>query len=410
MTKRNDIEKLEQFMLDIDELDKLTKYNNEVNFFEITGMDNREIKHSNFLKWLLDANANHNIGDKFVRKFMQKVIKANKNNRIINSDIIEISLLNYYDFLIRREWNNLDIFMVSDKCKFTITIENKIYSSESENQTKKYRNKIEDYYKDYTNLFIFLTREGEEAQDSEYWCNATYYMVKEVLEEILQEYKDLSSDVELLIKNYISILRRKILMDKDIKKICEEIYKKHKDALELIYQYRPNEAAAISNHIQDFIERHAEKYNIIFDKENSSNTYIRFTTRNMNELIPKSNDLSFGWNNGYSFLYEIEVYGNYKSSCVGTISNPSNTTCIKLYKITQANPKKFKISHKNAELPNIWARVFRSETLLEKDQIQNGLQDCEELLEGNLKRLFTEEIPNFEKFIITELNENNQEI
>ena len=147
MEKDKSIEKLEQFMLDIDELDKLTKYNNEVNFFKIAGIENKEIKHSNFLKWLLNANANHNIGDKFVRKFMQKVIKANKNNRIINSDIIKISLLDYYDFLIRREWNNLDIFMVSDNCQFTITIENKIYSSESKNQTINYRNKILEYYK-----------------------------------------------------------------------------------------------------------------------------------------------------------------------------------------------------------------------------------------------------------------------
>lgn len=410
MEKDKSIEKLEQFMLDIDELDKLTKYNNEVNFFKITGIENKEIKHSNFLKWLLNANANHNIGDKFVRKFMQKVIKANKNNRIINSDIIKISLLDYYDFLIRREWNNLDIFMVSDNCQFTITIENKIYSSESKNQTINYRNKILEYYKDYTNLFIFLTPEGKEAQDSEYWCSATYYMIKECIEEILTENEELLPDAKLLLKNYVSMLGREILMDNEIKKICNEIYKKHRDALELIFQYRPNEAASISNYIQDFIEQNADTYGIIFDRDNCSNTYIRFTTRYMNELIPKSNDHSFGWNNGYSFLYEIEVYGNYKSSCVGTISNTSNATCIKLYKITQANSKKFNISHKNAELPNIWARVFRSEILLEKDQIQNGLQDCEEILKKNLIRLFTEEIPNFEKLIKTELNENNQGI
>ena len=135
MTNKEELEVLEKFMMNIDELDKLSKYQNEVNFFEITGMVSKEIKHSNFLAWLFNANANHGVGDKFIRRFMQKVIKANQGIKTINSDVIKLSLLDFDTFIIKREWKNIDIFMVSDEEKFTITIENKIYSSERANQT-----------------------------------------------------------------------------------------------------------------------------------------------------------------------------------------------------------------------------------------------------------------------------------
>lgn len=399
MSDENQIKELENFMMNIDELDKLSKYQNEVNFFEITGMVSKEIKHSNFLAWLFNANANHGIGDKFIRKFMQKVMKENQGSKAINSDILHLSLLDYDTFMIKREWKNIDIFMVSDEEKYTITIENKIYASERQNQTLDYRSKVEPIYKGYTNIYIFLTIDGLQAQDSEYWCNANYYMVVEAIDEILKENPNLSDDVKLLLKNYVSMLRRDIIMDKDIEKICNEIYKKYKVALDLIYQYRPDEVASISDFIMDFLEKNAEKYNVIFDRDNCSKAYVRFTTKYMNSLVPKNNDLSYGWKNGCGFLYEIEIPGNYKSQCFACISDASNPVCVEIFKIAQKNHKKFNILHKNNETPNQWARVFRSNIILDKEQIQNGLEECEDVLVRHLDKLLSEEIPAFENYI-----------
>lgn len=393
-----DEEKLEQFMLNIDELNRLSKYKNEVNFFEITGMVYKEIKHSNFLAWLLNANANHGLGDKFIRKFMQNVIKQNKDNKDLPLDIITISFLDFSSFIIRREWKNIDIFLVSDKEKVTITIENKIFASERKNQTLDYRNKIEPIYSDYKNFYIYLTREGVEAQDSDYWCCADYYMIKEIIEEILNETPSLTPEVKLLLNNYISMLRRNILMDKDIEKVCTDIYKKYQGALDLIYKYRPDEVASISEYIEDFLESNAEKFDIIINRDNCCKTIIRFITGFMDNLIPTSPDKTFGWNNGYNIMYEIILSGN-KVECVATISNTNNENCIKLYNITQKTSREFNITHKNAEKPNLWARVFRSQPLLEKEQIQSGLSDCEEILKKRLIKLLEQELPNFEKKI-----------
>ncbi len=393
------VERLEEFILNIDKLTQITKLKNEVNFFEITGMVYKEIKHSNFLAWLLNANANHGIGDKFIKRFMQNVIKQNKDNKDLPLDIIKISFLDFSSFIIRREWKNIDIFLVSDKEKVTITIENKIFASERRNQTLDYRSKIEPIYSDYKNLYIYLTPEGEEAQDGDYWCCADYYIVKEIIEEILNETPSLTPEVKLLLKNYVSMLRRNILKDTDLEKICIDIYREYQDVLELIYKYRPDEVESISEYIKDFLESNAEKYGIIINRDNCCKTYIRFTTKFMDKLIPISQDKTFGWNNGYNLMYEILLSEN-KVYCVATISNANNEDCIKLYNITQKSPKEFNITRRNAERrPILWARVFRSQPLLEKEQIQNGLGECKEALEKQLIKLLEQEIPNYEKKI-----------
>ena len=38
-----------------------------LNIFEVLGITNAEIRHSNFLAWLLDPNGNHGMGDKFFK-------------------------------------------------------------------------------------------------------------------------------------------------------------------------------------------------------------------------------------------------------------------------------------------------------------------------------------------------------
>ena len=44
-----------------------------LNLFEILGTTTAEIRHSNFLAWLLDPKGNHGLQDKFLRAFAAKL-------------------------------------------------------------------------------------------------------------------------------------------------------------------------------------------------------------------------------------------------------------------------------------------------------------------------------------------------
>lgn len=401
MENKDKIKLLEDFAEKLNSFKEFSKYENEVNFFEVTGMDSREIKHSNFLAWLLDSNANHNLKDMFVKKFIQKVIEANIGKARLNICEEEIESLNFDTFAVKREWEHIDIFLCSDELKYTISIENKIFASERENQTFDYREKVEPLYKGYKNIYIFLTREGDEAQDNEFWCSANYYMIAQTLKEILKEYS-LSQEVEILIKNYLSmLLRRRIIVDKEIEKLCKKIYREHKKELDLIYEYRPDEVAVFGNYILNFIKENQNKYNLVFDKKYSTKNYIRFTTQFMNTLLPQTKDFSYGWKNGFSFLYEIDTK---EQCCFGTIANISNEVCICLFKTTQSKGSPYTVPKKNKELPVLWEKIFKSQQLLKNhDEIELDLIEYQAELDEALKHLFEKEIPEYEAFVKKEL-------
>ncbi|MDY0139354.1 MAG: PD-(D/E)XK nuclease family protein [Candidatus Izemoplasmatales bacterium] len=397
--------RLEDFLLDIDILDKLSNWINEVNFFEVTKTSHKELTHSNVLAWLFNSNENHNLKDSIVRTFIQKVIKSNVNEKNIDVDNFNIFFLDFDSFTIKREWQNIDIFMVSETNKFTITIENKIYAVERDNQTIDYRSKVERIYPkdEYKNLYIYLTYQGNEAMDKEHWLKADYQMIVESLEKVVTKHSSMSSTVKLILENYISTVRRKILMDNELVKICEEIYKKHKTALDLIYEYRPDNISNISEYITDYIEMHALKYNLVFDRKYSTKSYIRFTTKFIDSIVPRLDNNKFGWGNGKGLMYEIELLSNTYCRCFLTISNLDDQKCIKLYELSQANRKRFNVFNRSVA-PRQWARIFRSNIILDKKQIDDGLEEVKELLDRKLVHLFEKEIPNLEIFLNAELN------
>ena len=129
---------LEEFLLDIDILDKLDGYMNKFNVFDVLKISKMEIRHSNMLAWLLNPKETHGLGDTFLRKFLQHCAKSyNTQNNDFKIDIIKASLMDCDDFLVSREWNNIEVLLVSSSNKIVICLENKIFSKESKHQLKK---------------------------------------------------------------------------------------------------------------------------------------------------------------------------------------------------------------------------------------------------------------------------------
>lgn len=126
---------LEEFLMDIEILEKLETHISQFNVFETLGIVHTEIRHSNVLSWLLTPTENHGLGDYVVRKMIQTVSYHHYDeNRSDSCDPLKISLIDYYDFEVRREWKNIDILLVSNDNKIVVAIENKVWSGESGNQ------------------------------------------------------------------------------------------------------------------------------------------------------------------------------------------------------------------------------------------------------------------------------------
>lgn len=92
-----------------------------LNIFEVLGITNAEIRHSNFLAWLLDPNGNHGMGDKFLREFVSKLGQR------------EVVPENVTVCIVRREWQHIDLLVLCQKEKYLLCVENKVFSGEHDN-------------------------------------------------------------------------------------------------------------------------------------------------------------------------------------------------------------------------------------------------------------------------------------
>lgn len=289
-------EALHNFLQDIECLDDLNVWTSKLNLFDVLKISRNEIRHSNFLAWLLNPNENHGLGDKYLKGLLSRILKnSNKKN-----DVLNILLSDFYSFNVYREWKNIDILILSDKEKLAVIIENKVTSNEHDNQLNRYKKTLEIEYPDYKKIFLYLTPDGLEPSDSD-WDILTYTDVVEILENIKNK-NNLLPDVTLLMNNYIDVIRRDIVQDQNLVEICNKIYNKHKKALDLIYEYRFDNKN-IAEEIRKTLSILAKEGKIIYNPNDGNNTYIPFYTEKMSDYLPNLVGETGSWNDKHVYRF-----------------------------------------------------------------------------------------------------------
>ena len=109
MTSDNvpDHEVLEAFLIDNPDLEKLEILLAEFNLFEAVGVVRQELRHSDFLAFLLDPRQPHGLGDSFLSIFLRKVVQSSDLTGLPFS-AIDVTLWDLADTEVRREWKNID--------------------------------------------------------------------------------------------------------------------------------------------------------------------------------------------------------------------------------------------------------------------------------------------------------------
>lgn len=298
--EQDDAKVLRDFLLDIECLDPLSEWTSKFNLFDILKITRTEIRHSNMLSWLLNPNENHGLGDSVIKGFIHYVVTSFSED----ADVFDTLLMDCHDFMIQREWHNIDVLAVSADEKFVLAIENKIASGEHDNQLDRYRKIVEESYPGYRKMYIYLSPEGTEASSPEFWCSMSYQDVLGIVENARRKVK-LLPEAELLINNYIDTIRRDIVGDERLAEICAEIYAKHQKALDLIFENRPDRASELASIIKAWAVEKTEKGEIEVVPDKCGKSYIRFKTAYMSSLMPDSQTPDSGWNTPNHYFYEI---------------------------------------------------------------------------------------------------------
>ena len=169
------VKELNALISDIDCLEPLYKWTNEVNIFNILKLNRIEIRHSNMLSWLISPNETHGLGDKFLKKLL--IYATNGTNMAIMRGLtpIDIDLMELSNVVIYREKDNIDVLLISEQNKLILAIENKIGTGEHSNQLNRYRELLQlKYGNEYRFVLVYLTPEGLEPSDPENWISMSY--------------------------------------------------------------------------------------------------------------------------------------------------------------------------------------------------------------------------------------------
>ena len=386
----NELMALEKFLLQNDDLEQLESLIAEFNVFETLDAVRAEIKHSNMLAWLLNPNANHGLGDQFLRLFLKYIFANNRDAIKSEVTFFDIEVFNLDDIEIRREWSRIDLLLISETNKLVVTIENKVDTEEHDDQLKRYFDIVSKEFTGYRKLFVFLTPESITPSDEENWLIFDYSTIYSILTNLLKSRRNsLSNTVYDFIDQYCTILRRYIMPKSEIEEICKKIYQKHQQALDLIFQYKPDTESEVSEIIQDIIKSHGE---LILDS--AGKTVIRFTTKHLDDLIPKKGE---GWGTGNRIL--MFEFDNYDKKLVLRlyIGPGDNALRNKLHNIAKENTKLFNKSDR--KLGSKWLAIYQKEYLKTSDYEESDVVDLKEDLSKKINSFTTDDLLKIEKHI-----------
>jgi len=390
-----DLVALEEFLLKNQELEELESLIAEFNVFETLDAVRAEIRHSNMIGWLMNPNANHGLGDQFLRLFLKYLFANNRDSIRSEITFFDIEVFNLDDIEIRREWNRIDLLLLSESNKLAVTIENKVGTQEHSHQLGRYFEIVSKEFPDYRKLFVYLTPDSLTPSDEQNWIIFDYSTIYSILNSLLESRRSsLSSSVLDFLTQYCTVLRRYIMPDSEIEEICKKIYTKHQQALDLIFQYKPDIELEVSEIVRDLVKRYDE---LIL--ESAGKTYIRFASKALDNLVPKKGQ---GWvSSNRILLFEFSNY--YKRGVLRLYIGPGESEIRnKLHNIAKMDTRLFNISER--KLGSKWLAIYKKDYLKTKDYEESDVVELRDSISKKLAAFISDDLPRIEKHIIDNWN------
>lgn len=301
-------------LLKDEDFDKLDLGLKNPNIFQILRISKNEIRHSNFLSWLLDPNESHKLGDIFLKRFLREVFSSDKFGDI---DQVDVEGMDLSKVEIQREWKNIDILIKLQNV--VVCVENKVLSKEHSNQLKRYKEIIETQFPNHHQTFVYLTPEGDTSEDeSDTYEPISYEFIVESLDLIISVYgESLNEQVKNYIKDYITIIKRELMGTDKLTELSKKIYQNHKELFDFIIDHKPD----VLDGVKSIFEKQIQKRGWILGSPGKN--YLRFTTPKVSELI-YINQGSNGWRNKESFLFEFVLNPSKNRMNSKTVISPSD--------------------------------------------------------------------------------------
>ncbi len=285
------------------------------NIFQILNISRAEIRHSNFLSWLLNPNGSHGLGKLFLTKFLREIATSEIAQDL---DEFDIEALNFTTVEVRRECQNIDLLIIFDK--LVICVENKIDSQDHSNQLTTYRTKIQQDFPNYKKVFVYLTPHGQapkSIEERKFYTPFSYEHVIEHLEKLMHIFgNSLNLQVHQYLSDYLTTLKRELMKTDTLNDLAVKLYKNHKYLFDFVFESK----ADMGSELYPIFEHKVKKSGWIVGSKNKG--YVRFLTEALDPIIPKKGQ---GWPLKECFLFEIDFLWLKKRAVFKTVISPSDS-------------------------------------------------------------------------------------
>jgi len=272
----DEMQQLENFICNNTDLVTLEKKFEKFNIFDCLRLTRAEIRHSNFLGWLLNPQETHGLNDYFLKEFLKTILTEKK--RIENApSVFDIDIWDMTGVEVKREYEYIDLLIIDENNKFVFMIENKIDTCQHDNQLNKYACTVDRDYPDYKKLYIYLKPEFEEVEKPFFFVS--YKFVLDTINKLIDYKRDkMNEEIIMAIRHYKEIIERDIMDKSDMKKICRSIYKNHKKAIDLINKYNSDLSDDVMFNLKIMTTENSEIIN------SGGRTKIDFLPKGVNNL------------------------------------------------------------------------------------------------------------------------------
>jgi hypothetical protein len=348
---------LEAFLLDNPELTQLEALLDEFNIFEAIGAVRQEVRHSDFLAFLLNPQERHGLGAAFAQQLLLTAVQTSESETSITA--IDLALWELDNLQALREWQKIDILLLDETHQFAVIIENKVDSGEHMQQLQCYWRIVQGRYPGWRILGLFLTPDGRDSSDGRY-IPLDYDLIHDLVMEIAKtRASTLGADVQALMRHYAQMLRRHIMPDSDIAQLAQRIYKKHQRALDLIFEQRPDLQSELRDYLITMIEATP---GMILD--HATKTYVRCCPEAWDAPILRQGE---GWTpTGRMLLLE---FGNRADRLLLRLYIGPGPQSLReqLYNLVLAHPQVFNVSKRGGSVQGSYKTIYGQDLLRARD-------------------------------------------
>ena len=374
---------LESLVVNNADLERLEALLDRFNIFEAVGLVRQEIRHSAFLAFLLNPKESHGLRDTFAKRLLQEAIMSAPNASAPVTPI-ELSQWDLGQMEVRREWRHIDIFLLNERNRLAVIIENKIDTTEHSGQLQRYYETVKQQYPDYRIIGLYLTPVGGEPSHDNY-LPLGYGLVCEVLDSLAQSRASVTNtDLQILVTHYTQMLRRYIVGDPEIAKLCLQIYRDHRQAIDEIVKHLPSVQVEIGAIVQRLV---SDEPGIILDC--TGKTMINFVEASWDSPVLLT---ASGWTSSNRVLLFEFKNGSDSLDLKLYIGPATGEIRQKLFDMAQDNPEIFEVSRRIASKYNaIFSRSFLTKEMYEiadhEERKREISKKWTEFLENDLPRI-----------------------